>query len=153
MTTFTDTYGFNRGSASRGFNGGNPFSKVEIVLDMPKIVAARLAASATALAFTDVLQVLPVKAGTLVMDVTAHCLVAGTAASTIGVGDGGSTSRFLTTFNTASATTSVSAVMAAPYHYAAADTIDVIFNTATDILGVHTLTFLLYDTSEAYVDS
>ena len=146
MATYTDTIGFNRGSASSVDANRGQIWKVQITMDMPKIIAARLAAVATALAFTDVLQVLPVAAGTLVLDVTGEVTTAGTATSTIGVGDGGSTSRFLTTLDTATATTGVSAVLAAPYHYTAADTIDVIFNTATNLTGVFKLTFLLYST-------
>lgn len=67
MTAYTDSYGFNKGTASFPAFGDTRISYVEVVLDFAKIVAARSAASATALAATDTLQVIQLPANSLVL--------------------------------------------------------------------------------------
>lgn len=67
MTAYTDSYGFNKGTASFPAYGDMRISYVEVVLDFAKIVAARSTASATALAATDTLQVIQLPANSLVL--------------------------------------------------------------------------------------
>ncbi len=67
MTAFTDSYGFNKGTASFAAYGGNRISYLEVELDFATIVAARSAASATALAAADTLQVIAVPANAVIL--------------------------------------------------------------------------------------
>jgi hypothetical protein len=67
MTAYTDSYGFNKGTAEFPAYGGNRISYVEVVLDFAKIVAARSAAGVTALAATDTLQVIQLPANAVVL--------------------------------------------------------------------------------------
>lgn len=67
MTAFTDSYGFNKGTAAFPAYGDTRISYVEVVLDFAKIVAARSAASATALAAADTLQVMQVPANAVIL--------------------------------------------------------------------------------------
>ena len=67
MTAFTDSYGFNKGTASFAAYGGNRISYLEVELDFAAIVAARSAASATALAAADTLQVIAVPANAVIL--------------------------------------------------------------------------------------
>ncbi len=69
MATYTDSLGFNKGSAALPSSALDKCHRVEMVLDFPKIIAARSAAGATALAASDVLEVIPVPAGTIVSNV------------------------------------------------------------------------------------
>jgi len=67
MTAYTDSLGFNKGTAAFPAYGAHRVSYVEVVLDFAKIVAARSAAGATALAAADTLQVISVPANALVL--------------------------------------------------------------------------------------
>jgi hypothetical protein len=67
MAAYTDSLGFNKGSADYPAYGGNRISYIEVVLDFATIVAARSAASATALAATDTLQVIQLPANSVVL--------------------------------------------------------------------------------------
>ena len=67
MTAYTDSYGFNKGTASFAAYGGNRISYLEVELDFAAIVAARSAASATALAAADTLQVIAVPANAVIL--------------------------------------------------------------------------------------
>lgn len=67
MTAYTDSYGFNKGTAAFPAYGDTRVSYVEVVLDFAKIVAARSAASATALAAADTLQVIQVPANAVIL--------------------------------------------------------------------------------------
>ena len=67
MTAFTDSYGFNKGSADYPAYGGNRISYIEVELDFAAIVAARSAASATALAAADTLQVIQLPANSVIL--------------------------------------------------------------------------------------
>jgi hypothetical protein len=66
MTAFTDSLGFNKGTAAFPANV-TEVSKFEVTLDFAKIVAARSAAGATALAAADTLQVIALPAGSVVL--------------------------------------------------------------------------------------
>ena len=67
MTAYTDSYGFNKGTASFAAYGGNRISYLEVELDFAKIVEARSDASATALAAADTLQVIAVPANAVIL--------------------------------------------------------------------------------------
>ena len=88
MPTYTDSLGFNKGSATFDAAGLTKVNRVEITLDFPAITAARAAAGATALASGDVLEVLPLPAKALVMAVGVDVTTAGTSSLTLDVGDG-----------------------------------------------------------------
>lgn len=65
MAAYTDTLGFNKGTAA--YPDGHGISKFTVELDFAKIVAARSAAGATALAAADTLQVISLPAGSIVL--------------------------------------------------------------------------------------
>ena len=65
MAAYTDTLGFNKGTAA--YPDGHGISKFTVKLDFAKIVAARSAAGATALAAADTLQVISLPAGSIVL--------------------------------------------------------------------------------------
>lgn len=67
MTAFTDSYGFNKGSAAFPAYGDTRISYIEVELDFAAIVAARSAASATALAAADTLQIIQVPANAVIL--------------------------------------------------------------------------------------
>ena len=67
MTAFTDSYGFNKGTAEYPAFGGNRISYIEVELDFAEIVAARSAAGATALAAADTLQIIQLPANSVVL--------------------------------------------------------------------------------------
>lgn len=67
MATYTDTLGFYKGSAAFGAHADKRMGYLEVELDFTKIVAARSAASATALAAADVLQVLAIPANAVIL--------------------------------------------------------------------------------------
>lgn len=67
MTAFTDSYGFNKGSAAFPAYGDTRVSYIEVELDFAAIVAARSAASATALAAADTLQIIQVPANAVIL--------------------------------------------------------------------------------------
>lgn len=125
MAAYTDTLGFNKGTA--GFDSKNPFcvSKLEVTLDFAKIVAARAAAGATALAALDTLEVLRIPAGSMLLGAGLEVLSAETV-NTTGTLD-------LTNGATALAINALafeSNALAAPVVYNAADTLDITINTA-----------------------
>ena len=67
MAAYTDSLGFDKGTAGYPAYGHQRISYIEVVLDFAKIVAARSAASATALAATDTLQVIQLEANSVVL--------------------------------------------------------------------------------------
>jgi len=66
MAAYTDTLGFNKGTAAFPANT-TEVSKFEVTLDFAAIIAARLAAGATALAAADTLQVITLPAGSVIL--------------------------------------------------------------------------------------
>lgn len=145
MATYTDSLGFNKGSAALPAKGTDRSTVVSIVLDFPKIIAARLAAGATALAANDVMEILPVPAGTIVRAVGMEVQTVA-ASGTIAIGDGTAAAGF-------QAATVVSAAgyfggvpvlvdgafaptLSGGKRYGAADTIDITIGTAVPALAV-----------------
>jgi len=137
MATYTDSLGFNKGSAAYTDRGLHKVSIQEVKLDFAAIAAARVAASATALAATDVLEVLPVPAGTHVLSVGYEVTTAEGAVATMDVGDGADPNGYLDAVNLNSAGSGVMTLAltegapntvtgySAGKYYAAADTIDI----------------------------
>ena len=127
MAAYTDTLGFSKGSA--GFDSrGWPLSKNEVRLDFAKIIAARLAAGAVALAAADTLVVIPVAAGSLVLGGGIEILTAETVntTGTLGLGTG-SAYAAAAPINALGHT---SVALAAPVFYATASTVILTLNTA-----------------------
>lgn len=67
MANYTDTLGFDKNSAAYPANGNDRLAWVSTELDFAAIIAARSAASATALQANDTLQVIHVPANTIVI--------------------------------------------------------------------------------------
>ena len=136
MTTFTDSLGFNKGDAAYPANV-TEISKFEVKLDFAKIIAARLAAGATALAATDVLEVIPLPAGSVVLSAGCQVLKASTTntTGTYSVGFGGSTAAYTATLANNALAYGITN-LANPTVFATADTIDVLLNTAVGGDGV-----------------
>jgi len=95
MATYTDSYGFNKGTAGFRADGLTKVTRMEVVLDFAKIAAARTAAGATALASGDVLEVIPVPAKSLVMRVGYDVTTAEGATATFDLGDASDTDGYL----------------------------------------------------------
>ena len=154
MATYTDSLGFNRGTAALPAKGLDRESLITVVLDFPKIIAARLAAGATALAASDVLEVVPIPAGTIVRNV--GLTVSTVAASgTIAIGDGSAAAGFLAAQAVSStgvfggvpvlASGAFAPTLSGGKVYAAADTIDITIGTAVPAAAVVTVFALLMD--------
>lgn len=145
MATYTDSLGFNKGSAAYPAKGTNRSTFVQVKLDFPAIIAARAAAGATALAASDVLEVLPVPAGTVVRNVG---LVVDTVAAsgTIAIGDGSAAAGYLAAQAVSSTGTfggvpvlssgAFAPTLSGGKVYAAADTLDITIGTAVPATAV-----------------
>ena len=146
MATYTDSLGFNKGSAALPSNALHKVHLVEMVLDFPAIIAARAAAGATALAASDVLEVIPVPAGTLVSNVGMSITTAAGVTSTISIGDGTAAAGYLaaTSANATGLSGGVPVLASGAFAptlsggkvYAAADTIDITIGTAVPAAAV-----------------
>lgn len=155
MATYTDTLGFNKGSAALPADALAKCHRVEVVLDFPKIIAARLAAGATALAASDVLEVIPIPAGTVVSNVGMEVTTAAGVTSTLSIGDGTAAAGYLaaTSVNATGWSGGVPVLSAGAFAptlsggklYSAADTIDVTIGTAVPAAAVVRLFAVLTD--------
>jgi hypothetical protein len=99
MAAYTDTLGFNKGTAAIPAYGPMREGWIEVELDFAAIAAARLAAGATALTSTDTLVLFPTFAGMTVLAVGAHLKKAEGATATIDVGDAASGTRYFSNLN------------------------------------------------------
>lgn len=146
MATYTTAVGFNAGSAAYPADSLNKAHRVEILLDFPKIIAARAAAGLTALAATDVLEILPIPAGSIVSNVGMVVTTAAGVTSTLSIGDGAAAAGYLaaTSVNATGTSGGVPVLAAGAFAptlsggkvYAAADTIDVTLGTAVPAAAV-----------------
>ena len=139
MATYTDTLGFNKGTAAYPADGLVSTTKFEVTLDFAAIVAARLAAGATALAAADILQVIPVPAGSIVLTAGVEVVTADASTATFDLGyTGGSPAAANAYANDAPATPVGFTVanLANPTLVATADTIDLLINTAAPTTAV-----------------
>lgn len=146
MATYTDSLGFNKGTAAYPANDLNKTVRVEMVLDFPKIIAARTAAGATALAASDVMEIIPIPAGTIVSNVGMVVTTAAGVTSTISIGDGGAAAGYLaaTSVNATGTSGGVPVLSSGAFAptlsggklYSAADTIDITLGTAVPAAAV-----------------
>jgi hypothetical protein len=67
MAAYTDSLGFYKNSAEYPAKGNDRLTSFAVDLDFAKIIAARAAAGATALAATDTLHVIPLPRGTILL--------------------------------------------------------------------------------------
>jgi hypothetical protein len=137
MTAFTDTLGFNKGTAAFPSNV-TAISKFEVTLNFATIIAARLAAGATALAATDTLQVISLPAGSIVLaagvNVTSAETTNTTATFDLGFTGGSPYAANVYANDVVSNTTGLKAAdLANPSIIVTADTIDLLLNTAAPV--------------------
>jgi hypothetical protein len=134
MTAFTDTLGFNKGTAAMAAALGR-LVWLEVELDFAKIIAARAAASATALAAADTLQVLQLPVSLLILQGGARVTSAETV-NTTGTFDIGFTGGSPAAANVFANDIAINALsvkaagLAAPLLIETADTLDILLNTA-----------------------
>jgi hypothetical protein len=148
--------GFAKGSAAIPVSGVRRSSVVNITLDFPKIIAARAAAGVPALAVGDVLEVLPIPAGTIVSNV-ALVVVTTAASGTIAIGDGTAPSGYLAAQSVVAtgifggvptiSAGAFSPALSGGKVYATADTIDITIGTAVPTTAVVRLVADLIDTN------
>lgn len=135
MAAYTDSLGFNKGTASYPANISEYLSKFEVVLNFADIVAARAAAGATALAATDTLQIISLPAGSIVLSAGVNVITAETTNTTatfdLGFTGGSPAAANAYANDVASSSTGLKAAdLANPTVVATADTIDLLLNTA-----------------------
>lgn len=133
MAAYTDSIGFNKGTAA--FPDSNPVRKFEVELDFADIVAARAAAGATALAATDTLQVINLPAYCVVLAAGLNITKAETVntTATFDFGFTGGTPAAANVYADDAASNAVamdSDNLANPTVIKTADTIDLLLNTA-----------------------
>lgn len=159
MATYTDSLGFNKGSAALRADGLTKVTRMEVVLDFAAIAAARSAAGAAALASGDVLEVIPVPAKTLVMRVGYDVTTAEGATATFDLGDGSDADGYLNDVDLNSVGSGVMSLALtegtpntiAGYsngkYYSAADTIDMTLNNNAINVAVVRVWALVADAS------
>jgi hypothetical protein len=136
MTAYTDSLGFNKGTADAYLaSGADHLTVMSVELDFADIIAARSAAGVLALTTSDTLQVLRIPAGSVVLSAgfTVTSVESTNTTGTIGLADGSVTYATGIAIN---ATGTSAANLANPTVYSAADTLDISFATAmpTDLV-------------------
>lgn len=139
MAAYTDTLGFNKGSASIPAYGPMREGWIEVKLDFAAIAAARSAAGATALAATDTLVLFPTFAGQAVLAVGAYLETAEGATATIDVGDAASATRYFSNLdlNGTAGTYSVSTLDAPHVYNVTTGVVVTIDSNSVDTAVVH----------------
>ena len=99
MTAYTDSLGFNKGSAAFAAAYTSRLATYETTLDFAKIAAARSAAGAAALAATDTLVIAVLPKGSLILGGSATLVKAEGAAGTIDLGITGTAALFANDFD------------------------------------------------------
>ena len=136
MAAYTDSHGFNRGTAAHPAAGINRVGYIEVELDFAKITTDRATAGATALAAGDSIQVIAVPANTLILAVGATTITAEGAVSTFDIGlTGGDVDLFVDggDANALGTTSSNGAGLDGDnqsHYFAAADTIDMLIGVS-----------------------
>jgi hypothetical protein len=130
MAAYTDTLGFNKGTAA--FPDGSGISKFSVELDFAAIVAARSAAGATALVAGDTLQVISLPAGSVVLSAGLQVtkVESTNTTATFDLGYVGGTGDLYTNDLASNALGYGITNLANPTVIASADTIDLLLNTA-----------------------
>jgi hypothetical protein len=134
MTAYTDSLGFNQGTAAYPANV-TEISKFEVTVDFAAVKAARAAAGATALAATDTMQIIKLPAGSVVLSAGMNVITAETvnATATIDIGFTGGSPAAANAYGNDLATNTTglkAADLANPTVVVSADTIDILLNTA-----------------------
>lgn len=147
MATYTDSYGFDKGSAGIPAYGLNEASVVEIELDFAAITTARSAAGATALTDGDILEVISVPAKTAVLAVSLDVTTAEGGTCTVDIGDGATADGYLDGVNANTTASYCHLDGATDYatgkYYSAADTIDLKMVNAMDTAVVKLRAFMV----------
>jgi hypothetical protein len=133
MPNYTDSLGFNQGTAA--YPDGHGMSKFTVELDFAKIVAARSAAGATALAAGDTMQVIKLPAGSIVISagLVVTKVESTNTTATFDLGFTGGTPYAANVYandDPSNALGLTAADLANPSVIPAADTIDLLINTA-----------------------
>jgi hypothetical protein len=133
MPNYTDSLGFNQGTAA--YPDGHGMSKFTVELDFAKIVAARSAAGATALAASDTMQVIKLPAGSIVISagLVVTKVESTNTTATFDLGFTGGTPYAANVYadnDPSNALGLTAADLANPSVIPAADTIDLLINTA-----------------------
>lgn len=133
MAAYTDTLGFNKGTAA--YPDGAGISKFTVELDFAKIVAARSAAGATALAAADTLQVISLPAGSIVLSagLVVTKVESTNTTATFDLGYTGGTPYAANAYANDAASNALGLTasdLANPSVVVSADTIDLLLNTA-----------------------
>lgn len=134
MANYTDTLGFYKGTAAYPANVTD-VSKFEVTVDFAAVKAARTAAGATALSATDTMQIISLPAGSVVLSAGMNVLSIETvnATATIDIGFTGGTPAAANAYGNDLVTNTTglkAADLANPTVVIAADTIDILLNTA-----------------------
>jgi len=137
MVAYTDSIGFDKGSAAPDYRGSHRTYVAEVLMDFAAITAARVAAGATAFTDTDSIQAIPIPAQTVVHAVGLEVLVAegGTATADVGSTD---TDGYLdgvdinAAAGTSYATSDGATGYAVGFYYGSEDTIDLLMVNALD---------------------
>ena len=134
MAAYTDSLGFNKGTAAYPANVTD-ISKFDVTVDFAAVKAARTAAGATALAAADTMQIISLPAGSVVlsagMNVTSVETINTTATIDIGFTGGSPAAANAYGDNLVTNTTGLKAAdLANPTIVITADTIDILLNTA-----------------------
>jgi hypothetical protein len=150
MAAYTDSLGFNKGTAA--YPDGTGISKYSVQLDFAKIVAARSAAGATALSAGDTLQIISLPAGTVVLSAGINITSAETTNTTatfdLGFTGGSPAAANAYGNDLASNSTGLKAAdLANPTIVASADTIDLLLNTAVPANAVVNVFAVVIDTN------
>jgi len=150
MAAYTDSLGFNKGTAA--YPDGTGISKYSVQLDFAKIVAARSAAGATALSAGDTLQIISLPAGTVVLSAGINITSAETTNTTatfdLGFTGGSPAAANAYGNDLASNSTGLKAAdLANPTVVASADTIDLLLNTAIPANAVVNVFAVVIDTN------
>ena len=134
MAAYSDSLGFNKGTAAFPANV-TEVSKFSVELDFAKIVAARSAAGATALLAGDTLQVIALPAGSVVLSAGLQVtkVESTNTTATFDLGFTGGTPAAANAYANDLASNALGygiANLANPTAVTAADTIDLLLNTA-----------------------
>lgn len=153
MVAYTDTVGFNKGSAASTASTNNRTYLQQVDLNFVTITADRVTASLTALAASDSLQVLHIPAKTLILAVGVDVTTAEGTASTIDIGyTGGDVDAWVDGLDPTSVTSAVglgalmTTAAATNYHHTA-DTLDMLFLTAPQDTSVMRVWAVMVDCS------
>ena len=152
MATYNDGKGYKLGTgAAHVAKGINKVSTISVDLNFATITTERAAASLTALAGGDILEVIRVPANTLVTNVALNVTTAEGGTLTVDVGDGSNDDGYIDGVNANATAAYITVAGTDAYEqgrfYTAADTIDVKLNNAADA-AVMTLTAVMVDCSE-----